>query len=251
MTSFSRYSKNARVSEIQRICIEQKIETLVHFTRSQNLSSILQRGLLGRSVLEDQSYDIRPQYNDSYRLDGYKEAICLSISFPNYQMFYKYRYNNDLGLDQKEDWVVLTLAPSILWEMDCKFYTENAASNNARNSEINMDRSQPVALKQMFQDYGSMKRSTLGIPDNFTTHPQAEVLVLNSIPVDYIQSVDFCNRSIAEQWLSQNSLREASCVQFYYSDRYFCPRQDWKFWSTRSLPSTAPVNDLNFDDIPF
>lgn len=79
MTSFSRYSKNARVSEIQRICIEQKIETLVHFTRSQNLSSILQRGLLGRSVLEDQSYDIRPQYNDSYRLDGYKEAICLSI----------------------------------------------------------------------------------------------------------------------------------------------------------------------------
>jgi hypothetical protein len=140
MTSFSRYSKNARVSEIQRICIERKIETLVHFTRSQNLSSILQRGLLGRRVVENQSYAICPQYNDSYRLDGYKEAICLSISFPNYQMFYRYS-NSD-----RQNWVILLLEASLLWNLDCAFCQENAASNNVTTIPIEI-RKNPDALQ--------------------------------------------------------------------------------------------------------
>lgn len=89
-----------RASEIQKICQMYGIEVLVHFTHIANLNSILQHGLLGRAQLESMSWLEPPKYNDTYRLDGQREAICLSISFPNYKMFYKYSFNN------RSDWVV-------------------------------------------------------------------------------------------------------------------------------------------------
>lgn len=222
MTSFSRYSRNARVSEIQRICTERKIETLVHFTRIQNLSSILQRGLLGRRVLENQSYDIRPQYNDLYRIDGYKEAICLSISFPNYQMFYRYS-NSD-----RQNWVVLLLRASLLWNLDCAFCQENAASNSVTQIPIEV-RKESNALQQMFSDYRGIDREKLRIPDNYPTHPQAEVLVFERIEPRYIHEVQFYNLESAQNWL--NNQQAAYTQEFYYGDHFFRPRQDYQVWS--------------------
>lgn len=71
-----------RTDHIQNVCQEYGIETLIHFTNIHNLVSILQRGLLGRNILERQLDKLSQQFNDPYRLDGYPEAICLSISFP-------------------------------------------------------------------------------------------------------------------------------------------------------------------------
>ncbi len=188
-------------SEIQKICQMYGIEALVHFTHIANLNSILQYGLLGRAQLESMSWVEPPKYNDIHRLDGQREAICLSISFPNYKMFYKYSFNN------RSDWVVLLLKPSILWELDCKFYQENAASNNAKENIIekrNQARKQPEALKNMFSNYGHIKREVLEIPNNFTTHPQAEVLVFNQIDTQYIDAVHFYNLNVGNYWAKQN-----------------------------------------------
>ena len=74
---------------IQQICEERGITTLIHFTRIENLQNILQEGLLGRSFLEERRQEFL--FNDNDRADGHKEAVCLSISFPNYQMFYRIR----------------------------------------------------------------------------------------------------------------------------------------------------------------
>ena len=140
-----------RKNEIRKICCEEiGIETLVHFTHVQNLKSILQYGLIGRSQLKEMSLEFK--YNDQVRLEGQRKAICLSISFPNYKMFYKYRCANS----PDSNWVVLFLKSSILWELNCKFYMENAASNNARNSDLRGDRTQPSALRKMFEDYGTI-----------------------------------------------------------------------------------------------
>ena len=43
--------QQVRSAEIQRICRERRITELVHFTRIQNLRSILEHGLVGRNVL--------------------------------------------------------------------------------------------------------------------------------------------------------------------------------------------------------
>ena len=82
-----------REAQIQQICDERNIETLVHFTRVENLSSILQNGLLSRKALEilEETRGQQFLFNDRKRKDGHKDAICLSISFPNYQMFYPIR----------------------------------------------------------------------------------------------------------------------------------------------------------------
>lgn len=215
-----------RASEIQKICQMHGIEELVHFTHIANLTSILQYGLLGRTQLESMSWVEPPKYNDIHRLDGQREAICLSITFPNYKMFYKYSFNN------RSDWVVLLLKPSILWELDCKFYQENAASNNAKENttEIRTQaRKQPEALKKLFSDYGRIKREILEIPNNFTTDPQAEVLVFNQIDTQYINAVHFYNLNIGNRWAKQNP---GNFLQSFYGEcrYYFSPRQDWEMW---------------------
>lgn len=222
MTIYSRNSKNARAAEIQQFCKKRGIETLIHFTRSQNLSSILQKGLLSRSILERQSQEYQPQYNDLYRIDGYREAICLSISFPNYQMFYRYSQN------ERQNWVVLGLHSSLLWTLDCAFCWENAASNNIRRIPINVRR-QAQSFKQLFWNYGDINREDLGIPENYTTHPQAEVLVFNKIAPQYIREVDFYDLVSAQQWLSDQQVNYDQ--NFYYGNNYFYPRQDYRVWS--------------------
>ena len=222
-----------RVSEIKRICEEYGIETLIHFTRVQNLSSILQNGLLGRNTLERQQ--IRAQYNDLYRFDGCRNAISLSISFPNYQMFYRYSNNN------RDEWVVLLLNSSILWELDCAFCQENAASNNVTKISLET-RKQPSSLGMMFTDYGQNYRKNLIIQTNYPTHPQAEVLVFDQILPHNISQVHFLNLLAAQQWIQNHS---GNYNNLYYSDQYFRPRADYQAWSPKQQ-SIISTDDIDF-----
>ena len=80
---------NRNQLEIKNFLQERDIDELIHFTCVDNLESILSNGLLS---LEDLYYNqIHYYYNDENRLEHKDNAICLSISFPNYKMFYKYR----------------------------------------------------------------------------------------------------------------------------------------------------------------
>ncbi len=222
-----------REAQIQQICDERDIETLVHFTRVENLSSILQNGLLSRKALETSGQQFL--FNDPDRIDGHKEAICLSISFPNYKMFYPIREEKRKtnGVTDSQ-WVVLLLYANVLWKLDCAFCQENASSNNVRHIPL-ADRKRPEALKRMFEDFYNIKHQDLQIPDNYTTHPQAEILVFNPIPVRYIK-----NSTALAQWMSGN--RTAYSQTFSSDPQYFRPRDDWKEWK--------PAN-FNEDGIPF
>ncbi len=77
-----------------------RVPYLVHFTRVANLPSILQHGLY--PVSRTAEVGVAPVVNDELRLDGHRNATSLSIAFPNYRMFWKYRQEN-VGVD----WVVL------------------------------------------------------------------------------------------------------------------------------------------------
>ena len=47
----------------------------------------------------------------------------------------------------------------------------------------------PDALKDMFvENFHAIKRLVLRIPDNYPTHPQAEVLVFDRVPAQYLNS---------------------------------------------------------------
>ena len=174
-----------RASQIQQICTERSITTLVHFTRIENLRDILHEGLLDhQSLLKKHGQQFAP--NDRKRLDRHKEAICLSISFPNYQLFNRFSRPNEGSPPDYSQWVVLLLDAKALWELDCAFCQENAASNVVRYISL-AERKKPDALKNMFVDVcrdtkGNVyQRQSLQIPDHYPTHPQAEVLVFDRI----------------------------------------------------------------------
>ncbi|EFJ2279524.1 DUF4433 domain-containing protein, partial [Escherichia coli] len=57
---------------IQEIIQQRNIRSLFHFTHSDNLTSILDNGLMSRSEL-DNEYNC----NDEERIDGHPDAICL------------------------------------------------------------------------------------------------------------------------------------------------------------------------------
>lgn len=99
---------------VQAIALGKKVPFLIHFTRAENIASIMAYGLLPVSVAREQG--IRPTINDPHRLDGRLNGTSLSVSFPNGAMFYKLRNENP-----DSDWVVLALSPSILWSKNVLF----------------------------------------------------------------------------------------------------------------------------------
>ena len=221
---------DTRASRIQQICEERGITTLVHFTRVENLQNILQQGLLGRTLLETRGQQFL--FNDPCRVDGHKEAVCLSISFPNYKMFYSIR--EDKKETQEVDdsqWIVLLLDAKVLWELDCAFCQRNAAHNAVRRVPLT-DRKRPEALKGMFEDFDDIRHQDLQIPLDYPTDPQAEILVFDPISTRHIKEIHFYEAIARKEWLSNT--QEVDSQTFRSSGEYFQGRRDWQFWQKRT-----------------
>ncbi|WNK22483.1 DarT ssDNA thymidine ADP-ribosyltransferase family protein [Providencia hangzhouensis] len=202
---------------LQKIVQERNITKLFHFTHSDNLSSIIQRGLKSKKELDDEK--IAHNHNDDKRLDGHTNAICLSISYPNAKMFYKYRQ------EKQGDWILLEISPTILWDKDCAFYPTNAASNNVRMNKVSLMQG-VSAFNAMFEDsiFAIERCSTL--PTEFTTDVQAEVLVFDRIEASYIQKVIHPNEASATRFRClDTTLQHDHCdpnTKTFYSQRdYF------------------------------
>lgn len=60
------------MNEIEKIVSQRNIKLLIHFTRVENLQSILENGLLPRSNFEELGAE--PLTNDKVRLDGFLGA---------------------------------------------------------------------------------------------------------------------------------------------------------------------------------
>ena len=70
-----------KATQLETFCAERNITTLTHFTRIEDLSSILQSGLLSRRQLDSQEGNF--YFNDSDRYDEQKDAICLRACLNN------------------------------------------------------------------------------------------------------------------------------------------------------------------------
>ena len=211
-----------RESQIKQICEERGIITLCHFTRIEHLQNILQEGLLGRSLLETRKP--QPKFNDPDRFDEHRDASCLSISFPNFQLFNKFGRPTENSSPDYSEWAVLLLKAEVIWELDCAFCRENAASRPVRNIPLKEKR-KPYQLENMFTDAfrdtngDSFQRSSPRIPNHYPTHPQAEVLVFAPIPVKYFKEVHFYNETALEQWCHSNPGNYPP--KFSVNQRYF------------------------------
>ena len=108
---------------MKNIVTQREIKFIWHFTRYENLDSILTNGLLSRKELLQSNTPFI--YNDEHRLDRCENSVSCSIEFPNYKMFYPCRQNNS-----SQKWILIGVQSTILWDLDCAFCMENAASNS-------------------------------------------------------------------------------------------------------------------------
>jgi hypothetical protein len=187
------------------------------------LAGILAEGLLPRSELERRATP--PPFNDDLRLDCHRDAVCLSISFPNYLMFLKCR-----SIDPTVAWVVLEIRPKVLWELDCAFCKHNAASYEIR-SGAKSPLQKPQALQDMFAQEVAVKGTVhrrKDIPPYFPTDPQAEVLVFGRIQPSHITTVHFGNNANLSSWLQQ-APPTPNC-KVLTNPAFFSYRQDWADW---------------------
>lgn len=206
---------------IHQIVERRKITAVLHFTKVENLASIMKYGLQPLDVLR--ANNIRSVNNDLGRFD-HTQAVCASISFPNYQTFYKFQQ-----ADRAVRWVIIAMHPKILWETDCAFCVRNAAHATQSGIPLN-NRKGEVAFSKMFDDFGEIKRTSLGIPDNFTTNPQAEVLLLQGAPLTQIFGLIFPNTHMETEFKAIYDKKRYPGIWTYAKPNLFSYRSDWNVW---------------------
>jgi len=133
------------------------------------------------------------QFNDQIRYDD-KTYINLSIERPNSYLFRRF-------IDNTKDipyiyWCVLSIDPKYIYEQGTLFSVTNAA--NRHNQKVVGITGDLNKFKMMFEDRLTVVSSRktmvidrIDLPDAYTTHEQAEVLVNLPIPVADIISVSF------------------------------------------------------------
>lgn len=191
---------------------DRGINYFVHYTRVDNLESILKNGLCSVEYMEKHGISYIP--NDLLRLDGRRNAISLSVSFPNYKNFYIARQNAD------SDWCVIRLDPRKVVGLECAYFCTNAANSNWRIidwSRLN----NAECFELMFYE----KKRSPQIPKNYTTDPQAEIMVKDRIPCDFIDSVV----------LHSNSRLNKSVITCRYIEddslfKYRCDVEEWSYF---------------------
>ncbi|WP_321905614.1 DarT ssDNA thymidine ADP-ribosyltransferase family protein [Paraburkholderia tropica] len=158
------------------------IRNLLHFTQISNLPSILQHGIVPRRSLEAAQAPFK--FNDFYRYDGYLNASCFTIGWPNYKMFYPLRL-----ADPAVKWAVIECRPDILWDKHCIFSATNAASGIAR-AIGEVQRTGVPGIAAMFAEApGKPTREQMRLRHDFPTDPQAEVLVCDVVEPAYFVRV--------------------------------------------------------------
>ena len=213
------------INDIKKVVSEFEIKTLIHFTHIDNLESILQHGLIGRKELGREKLPFK--FQDKRRYDG-GEAICLSVSFPNWSLFYKFRKNESYNDDRfTGEWVILFFFFDILSSYNVSFTSRNAA-----NSSQPKNLSQVGHFREMFKERPDKPtRATMGLPKHFTTDPQAEILCHEKIDRDAIESV--CFEGDSEKIYAQKLFNKYPSIPFKTCPDYFDPRVDWTYWQQK------------------
>jgi hypothetical protein len=196
----------------------REIEHLWHFTKVENLDSILKSGMMPRAMLEAQSANVA--YNDEHRLDYQKTANCLSLGHPNYKMFYRLRRVNP-----NQGWVVLGIDPEVLWIKDCAFCDQNAATGSVASTPIAQRKGLQAFQKMFFPVAGKPDRGALGLPDDCPTNPQAEILVYGVIEPKYIVGAITQTKAIENELIEKYPEFE-----FLYHRAHFSARKDYEHW---------------------
>lgn len=188
------FCKSYSILSPKEIIKSRGITRLVHFTGSSNIESIIQNGLMPRKMLNENhiAYD----YNDDNRLDGNVECVCLSVENPNQWLLMHFKNKFPY-----KKYKLITINPSILYlsftnenesiHLTNRLYCDyNAASSGTRRSSDEMDLMFEENIQKYRWKYGPISFTRNGLPDNYPTANQAEILFAGRIPPEFIEEIE-------------------------------------------------------------
>lgn len=226
---------------IEKVLVSRNIVNLIHFTRIENLESILTKGFVPRSILE--SKNIEYLKNDSFRLEGKSECTCFSVEFPNNYLFKTFR-----NKQQNSRWVVIEIDAKVLLEhKGSKYFCyQNAARSDIRYKLKIGELMGGKDLEEMFHEKenynrpcgsGTTLRSSIwGIKEYLPTSIQAEILVSGIISNSYIKSVYFRNEYDYEYFINTVSCKDnIKNFNLKINDVYFLSRGEVEFPERRKI----------------
>lgn len=210
---------------LERFAIgERRLVQLLHFTHIANVPSIYRFGIVPRAHLMTEPVKIvlTPVFADEMRLDGHQEKNCLSMSYPNYRMFARKRW--DIG----GDWAVIKIDPNVIIDRYCEFSPSNAARSDMT------PRGGVEGAQLLFCNW--RLRDQLGLERSDPTDPQAEILEDSVIEPRYIMDV------AVETEAARGRLARAG-IECSVEPDLFRPRADYRYWQENRLP--VPENDYS------
>lgn len=194
---------------------ERGVEDLVHYTPLDNVPHILRFGLVPRAhlMIPAVRMALNPRFTDAVRDEDFLEKNCLSISSPNWKLFFAHRRRFQRVHWQ---WAVLRLDPAVAAEFVCEFVPTNAANSKVQHV------SGLEAARRVFS--GEALRRKLGLASHEATDPQAEVLTDSVIPPSMIREICVESESARESLASRG-------VEARLDPGLFAPRRDHAAWT--------------------
>lgn len=168
------------------------VTRLCHFTKLQSLTHIITsgNGILASSSIRQDTKNV----NDTARYDGELDFVCCSVQYPN-SWFLKKSIQNNSDIIFK-DWVVLYIELSILKYKNAKFCPCNASRSRGAFINGNMNDIESIfAASVSTFAYPRSPRMLFSCP----TDGQAEILIEDSIPREYIIGIAVGNEDIAKR----------------------------------------------------
>lgn len=223
--------KRDQENKIREILERRKIEYLVHFTRIDNLRSILQNGLIPVSM--HQKMRITSVRNDEQRIDSKLDCTSCSVGFPNYKLFYTFREYKFPG----QTWAIIVLDKEVLFSpSNISYYCHtNAAGVFPRVSSVK-ELCTARAFENMFceslitKENKLIHRASLEISDHITTDPQAEILISDVIDAGYIGCICFQTQRDVDEYTQRNGKGLLAKFDYQIVPDFFDARKDYMFW---------------------
>ena len=186
--------------------IDRGVKWLYHFTNTENIEGIIQKGILSRHFQEKQH--IVAKCNDPNEAGS--QYISVSIEWPNYKMFYKKRIDNP-----HERFAVVCISVFCLTECDFLMYSTNSSKDYGTAIVEN--------ASELY--YNSSSRKYLSSA-KFPTDPQAELRILNCIPTKYIKAIYFESYDDLFAYLNTHEKND----KYRVANVLFSGREDYEAW---------------------
>lgn len=200
------------MSGYDEIIQKRDIKRLCHFTKSSNLPFILGDGKFEKNgILSTRQVKTSPILNamDDKRYDNKLDYVCCSVQHLNPWYFGLRKKEN--GNDIFHEWALLYIDPSVIDDTTL-FCPVNAATRRGAYIKQGED-----AFRSLFNQEVKYTKSgnetqvryrKSGLPVNYSTDEQAEVLIKDKIPIEKIIGVAFPTKTFEA---------ESKRMQFWYN----------------------------------